>query len=164
MTKKRAIYPGSFDPITNGHVDIIERSLSVFDEVIIVVASSARKSPLISADDRVDLVKSVFKKQRKVIVDRWDGLIMDYARERKASAVIRGLRAASDFEYEFMMAAMNRNLNPDVETLFMMTGQNLFFISSTMIKELFRFGGDVSPYLPPQVTRYLSQQRKAGHL
>lgn len=161
---RRAIYPGSFDPITNGHVDIIERSLTVFDEITIVVASSSRKSPLLAVDERVDLVRDVFKGKRKIKVDRWDGLIMDYAREHKAHAVIRGLRAASDFEYEFMMAAMNKNLNPDVETFFMMTGQNLFFISSSMIKELFRFGGDIAPYVPAKVSKRLNAVRKAGSL
>lgn len=161
---RRAIYPGSFDPITNGHVDIVERSLSVFHEITIVVASSSRKSALIHPDERVELVREVFKKKRKVKVDRWDGLIMDYAREHKAHAVIRGLRAASDFEYEFMMAAMNKNLNRDVETFFMMTGQNLFFISSSMIKELFRFGGDVSPYVPNSVWKFLKEKRKMGEL
>jgi pantetheine-phosphate adenylyltransferase len=161
---RRAIYPGSFDPLTNGHIDIVERSLSVFHELTIVVASSPRKNSLLETEERVDLIKSVFKKKRKVKVDRWDGLIMDYARDHRAHAVIRGLRAASDFEYEFMMASMNRNLNPDVETFFMMTGQNLYFVSSTMIKELFGFGGDISPYVPAQVSRYLNQKRKEGEL
>ncbi len=161
---RRAIYPGSFDPITNGHIDIVERSLSVFDEITIVVAASERKSPLLALDERVGLVRDVFKGKRKIKVDRWDGLIMDYARNTKSHAVIRGLRAASDFEYEFMMAAMNKNLNPDVETVFMMTGQNLFFISSTMIKELFRFGGDISPYVPAKAWKYLKEKRKAGEL
>lgn len=161
---KRAIYPGSFDPLTIGHVDIIDRSLTVFDEITVVVAASSRKAALLSPDERVDLVRKVFKGKRRVKVDRWDGLIMDYAREASAHAVIRGLRAASDFEYEFMMAAMNKRLNADVETFFMMTGQNLFFISSSMIKELFRFGGDVSPYVPGPVSKYLIQKRKAGEL
>lgn len=161
---RRAIYPGSFDPLTNGHIDIIERSLTVFDEITIVVASSPRKSPLLHPDERVELVRRFFRGKRKVKVDRWDGLIMDYARDTGAAAVIRGLRAASDFEYEFMMAAMNKNLNPEVETFFMMTGQNLFFVSSTMIKELFRFGGDVSPYVPALIWKHLKEKRKAGDL
>jgi pantetheine-phosphate adenylyltransferase len=154
---KRAIYPGSFDPITNGHVDIVRRSLTVFDEVILVVAESARKNPFLKPDQRVRLMVEIFADEpKRVRVDQWDGLIMDYAREKKAQAVIRGLRAASDFEYEFMMAAMNKNLNPQVETFFMMTGQNLFFISSSMIRELHRFGGDVSPYVPAPVARFLA--------
>ena len=161
---KRAIYPGSFDPITNGHLDIIERSLSICDELVIVVASSSRKSPLLDIDERVELAKAVTKKFRRVKVDRWDALIMDYAKKHKAQAVVRGLRAASDFEYEFMMAAMNKNINADVETVFMMTGQNLYFISSTMIKELFRFDGDISPYVPKNVYQYLEKKRKSGEI
>lgn len=161
---RKAIYPGSFDPITTGHIDIIERSLTVFDQITVVVASSSRKNPLLHPDERVELVRDLFKHEPRVTVDRWDGLIMDYARAHHAHAVIRGLRAASDFEYEFMMAAMNKNLNPDVETFFMMTGQNLFFISSSMIKELFRFGGDVSPYVPENVWKFLKEKRKAGDL
>ncbi len=157
---RRAIYPGHFDPLTNGHLDIIERSLSVFHEITVVVAASSRKNPLLGVDERVALIRDVFKGHQRVKVDRWDGLIMNYARKHHAHAVIRGLRAASDFEYEFMMAAMNKNLNPGVETFFMMTGQNLFFISSTMIKELFLFGGDVSQYVPRQVLRCLDRKRK----
>ncbi len=161
---RRAIYPGSFDPITNGHVDIVKRSLTVFSEITIVVSSSSRKNSLLSVDERVSLAKQVFKNMRGVKVDSWDGLIMDYARKKKAHAVIRGLRAASDFEYEFMMAAMNKNLNPNVETFFMMTGQNLFFISSSMIKELFKFGGKINPYVPPLVWKRLERKRKSGEI
>lgn len=161
---KRAIYPGSFDPMTIGHVDIIERSLTVFDEITILVAASSRKSAFLSPDERVELVRDVFKGKRKIKVDRWDGLVMDYAREKNAHAVIRGLRAASDFEYEFMMAAMNKKLNPEVETFFMMTGQNLFFISSSMIKELFKFGGDISQYVPVKVAKYMNAKRKSGEI
>jgi len=161
---RTAIYPGSFDPITNGHLDIVERSLAIFDEVTIVIAASSRKQPLLGPDERVEMVRQVYKGKRRLKVDRWDGLIMDYARKKGAAAVIRGLRAASDFEYEFMMAAMNKQLNPEVETVFLMTGQNLFFISSSMIKELFRFGGDISPYVPRLVWKELARRRKAGEL
>jgi pantetheine-phosphate adenylyltransferase len=161
---RTAIYPGSFDPMTTGHLDIVDRSLAVFSEITIVVAASSRKQTLLAPDERVELIRRVFKGKRRVKVDRWDGLIMDYARRHDHAAVIRGLRAASDFEYEFMMAAMNKRLNPDVETLFMMTGQNLFFISSTMIKELFRFGGDISPYVPRIIWKELQRKRKAGEL
>jgi pantetheine-phosphate adenylyltransferase len=152
---KRAIYPGSFDPITNGHLDILDRSLAVFDEVIVVVAGAGQKNPLFTPEERVELIREVVRDRPQVRVDRWGGLIMDYARQHQVNAVIRGLRAASDFEYEFMMASMNKAIHPEVETLFMMTGQNLFFISSSMIKELFHYGGDVSPYVPRQVVRGL---------
>ncbi len=156
---KKAVYPGSFDPITNGHLDILDRGLNLFPEVTILVAGTGHKNPLFSPDERVDLIREATATRKGVTVERWSGLIMDYAREKKIAAVIRGLRAASDFEYEFMMASMNKQLNPDVETLFMMTAQNLFFVSSTMIKELFYYGGDISPYVPANVVRRL-QLRK----
>ncbi len=154
----KAIYPGSFDPITNGHLDILDRSLSLFSEITIVVAGTGSKNPLFTPEERVELIHEVVGNRKKVRVDRWTGLIMDYARAHGVSAVIRGLRAASDFEYEFMMASMNKQLNPDVETVFMMTGQNLYFVSSTMIKELFHYGGDVSPYVPEPVVAKLKQK------
>jgi pantetheine-phosphate adenylyltransferase len=161
LVQKRAIYPGSFDPFTNGHLDIVERSLSVFDEITVVVAESPRKSGLLSVDERVELIGKVFKSTKRVRVDRWSGLVMDYARKHRAHALIRGLRAASDFEYEFMMAAMNKRLNPGVETFFMMTGQDLFFVSSSMIKELYRFGGEIKSYVPAEVAKYLATNAKA---
>lgn len=160
MSIKRAIYPGSFDPITNGHLDILDRTLHLFSEVVIVVAGTGHKDPLFTLDERIELIREVVKSRKNVKVDLWPGLIMDYARDNGISAVIRGLRAASDFEYEFMMAAMNKQLNPDVETLFMMTGQNLYFVSSSMIKELFRYGGDISPYVPELVMKRLKEKLK----
>jgi pantetheine-phosphate adenylyltransferase len=155
---RRAIYPGSFDPITNGHLDILERTLTLFPEVVIVVAGTGHKNPLLTPDERVELIREVTRGIKGVTVDRWSGLIMDYARKNKIHAVIRGLRAASDFEYEFMMASMNKQLNPDVETLFMMTAQNLYFVSSTMIKELYLYGGDISHYVPKPVIRRLGEK------
>jgi pantetheine-phosphate adenylyltransferase len=155
---RRAVYPGSFDPITNGHLDILDRSLTLFSEVIILVAGSGRKNPLFSPQERVDIIREVTANRKGVRVDSWPGLIMDYARANQISAVIRGLRAASDFEYEFMMASMNKQLNPEVETLFMMTAQNLYFVSSSMIKELFHYGGDVSPYVPDVVNMRLKEK------
>ena len=155
---RRAIYPGSFDPFTNGHMDILDRSLELFDEVVIVVAGTGSKNPLFTPEERVEIIQEAAADRKRVRVDRWPGLIMDYTRQHKISAVIRGLRAASDFEYEFMMAAMNKQLNAQVETVFMMTAQNLFFVSSTMVKELFHYGGDVSPYVHPIVAARLKQK------
>lgn len=156
----KAIYPGSFDPITNGHLDILDRALQLFDEVVIVVAGTGHKKPLFTPEERVELIREVVKDRPGVSVDLWSGLIMEYARDHDVSAVIRGLRAASDFEYEFMMASMNKQINSRVETVFMMTGQNLYFVSSTMIKELFRYGGDISHYVPRQVIQRLEKKRR----
>lgn len=155
---RKAIYPGSFDPVTNGHLDILDRALTIFSEVTIVVAGTGKKSPLFTPEERVDLIREVTRDRKGVKVDRWPGLIMDYARDHDIHAVVRGLRAASDFEYEFMMASMNKNINPNVETMFMMTAQNLYFVSSTMIKELFHYGGDVSAYVPAAVRERLKQK------
>lgn len=164
--KRRAIYPGSFDPITNGHIDIIHRSLKVFDEVVIVVAMNLRKSSQkgwwFTPEERMALIKDVFKGEKRVKVDFCDGLIMDYARKNKVSAVLRGLRAASDFESEFMMAAINRELNENVETVFMMTGKNLFFVSSTVLKEVAAFGGSIRPYVPAAVWAAVKKKLKGG--
>ncbi len=166
--KRRAIYPGSFDPITNGHIDIIQRSLKVFDEVVVVVAmnlrKSSQKSSWFSLEERCALIREVFKDERRVKVDFCDGLIMDYARKHKVHAVLRGLRAASDFESEFMMAAINRELNEGVETVFMMTGKNLFFVSSTVLKEVAAFGGSIKPYVPAAVWRSVKEKLKREDL
>jgi len=156
--KSRAIYPGSFDPITNGHLDILDRSLEIFSEITIVVAGTGQKNPLFTPDERVEIIKKVVADRPGVRVDRWSGLIMDYAKEHGFRAVIRGLRAASDFEYEFMMASMNKKILPNVETLFMMTGSDLYFVSSTMVKELARYGGDISSYVPPTVIKALESK------
>ncbi len=160
MKKRIAIYPGSFDPITNGHLDILDRSLKLFSEIVVVVAGSGRKSPLFTPEERVELIRDVVADRPQIRVDQWSGLIMQYAKEHHVHAVVRGLRAASDFEYEFMMSTMNKELNPDVETVFMMTAQNLYFVSSSMIKELFLYGGDISPFVPPQVVERLEAKRK----
>jgi pantetheine-phosphate adenylyltransferase len=160
---KKAIYPGSFDPITNGHLDILDRALAIFSEITIVVAGTGQKNPLFTPDERVELIRSVVKARGypagTVKVDRWPGLIMEYATEHKIAAVIRGLRAASDFEYEFMMASMNKRINSEVETLFMMTAQNLYFVSSSMIKELARYGGEIVGYVPKEVVAAVEKKR-----
>lgn len=157
---KQALYPGSFDPFTNGHLDILDRCLKVFDQITILVAGSSRKKTLLTSQQRVDLIKESVKDRPNVLVKSHDGLIMDYARNNNIMAVIRGLRSPSDFEYEYMMASMNKNIYPEVETVFMMTSQGLYFVSSTMIKELFIYGGDISPYVPKPVVDLLNKMPK----
>ncbi len=156
----KALYPGSFDPMTSGHLDILDRSLEIFSEVRVLVAGSPQKKTLLTIEERTQLIAEVIKDRSNASVCAWDGLLMDYARKNQYQVLIRGLRAPSDFEFEFMMAGMNKKLNPDVETVFMMTSENLFFVSSTMIKELFNFGGDISPYVPGPVFRYLNQKKE----
>ena len=157
-----ALYPGTFDPFTNGHLDIVDRALEVFDGLVILVAGSDRKSPLFTVEERVSAIREVVKGRDGVTVDSWGGLVVDYARKAGAASLVRGLRAASDFEYEFMMASMNREISSEVDTVFLMTGENLYFVSSTMVKELIRFGGDASPYVPQSVKKLLDTKRKKG--
>lgn len=161
---KKAIYPGSFDPITNGHLDILDRALNLFPQITIVVAGTGQKNPLFTPEERVALIEKVVQKRGypagAVKVDRWSGLIMEYAREHGFHAVIRGLRAASDFEYEFMMASMNKQIHSGVETLFMMTAQNLYFVSSSMVKELARYGGEISQYVPQEIVDAVREKAK----
>ena len=152
---RRAVYPGTFDPLTHGHMDILSRSLKLFDEVTVLVASNPGKKPLFAPADRVKIISEIYKDEPKIKVDLWDGLIMEYAKTKKISTVIRGLRAASDFEYEFMMASMNKQLEATIETVFMMTSPSLYFVSSSMIKELVQYGGDVSEYVPLAVLKKL---------
>ena len=149
-----AIYPGSFDPLTNGHVDIIERGLKIFDKVIIAVLYNPSKNALFSVEERLDMIRNSFvnhSNKDSIIVDSFDGLLVDYARMKDAVAIIRGMRAISDFENEFQMALMNRRLNRDVQTIFLMTGLRWIFISSSIIKEVARFGGDISGMAPHPV-------------
>lgn len=145
------IYPGTFDPVTMGHMDIIQRTTGLFDKVIISIAEDNYKKVLFSAEERLDMLKTVTKDLPKVEVDYFSGLLMDYCREKEATAVIRGLRAISDFEYEMQMAAMNKNLNPDVETVFLMTAQKYSFISSSIIKDVAKLNGNISGMVPPLI-------------
>jgi pantetheine-phosphate adenylyltransferase len=156
--KKIAVYPGSFDPITFGHLDIINRALKIFDEVVIAVARNERKSPLFSVEERVDLIKSVMKQNERVEVDTFDGLLVDYARSRKAQAIIRGLRAISDFEYELQMAQINRGISKDVETVFLMTSVFYSFLSSSIVKEVHSLKGPIDGLVPPLVKKALDEK------
>jgi pantetheine-phosphate adenylyltransferase len=155
-----AIYPGSFDPITNGHVDILRRSLALFDRVIVALAENVRKQPLFSAPERAQMIRESIDNDPRVEVDAFGGLLVDYARRRGARVVIRGLRAIADFEYEFQFAHMNRHLAPDVETVFLMTSEVSFYVSSSLVKEVAAMGGDITRIAPPAVVEALKQKLK----
>ncbi|RJP79952.1 MAG: pantetheine-phosphate adenylyltransferase [Desulfobacteraceae bacterium] len=158
MKKKIAIYPGSFDPPTNGHLDIIERGLELFDKVIVSIMCNPAKQSLFTLEERMELLKEITKPFSNIEIDSSDGLLVDYAVKRNATVILRGMRAVSDFEYEFQMALMNRRLNRDIQTIFLMTGLRWIFISSSIIKEAARFGGDVSDMVPPAVCQKLKEK------
>ena len=156
-----AIYPGSFDPLTNGHVDIIMRGARLFDQIVVGVLSNPEKSPLFSVEERQSIIRDVFAEVANVEVDVFDGLLVDYARQRRASVIVRGLRAISDFEYEMQMALMNRRLHPDLETVFMMPAEAYTYVSSRLVKEVFFLGGDVSGLVPAVVESKLRHKSAA---
>ena len=159
---RTAIYPGSFDPLTNGHLDVIERAVKLFDHVIVAVAKNESKQPLFALEERVELVRRCIKHISNAEVDSFDGLLVEYANQRNAQAIVRGLRAISDFEFEFQLALMNRKLNEKVETIFMMPKDTYTFLSSRIIKEIARLGGDITAFVPPQVRTVLLQKLKAA--
>ncbi len=150
-----AVYPGSFDPLTNGHVDIILRGARLFDRIIVAILVNAEKLPLFSIGERIEIARAVFKDHTNVEVDTFDGLLVDYIERRRAQVIVRGLRAVSDFEFEFQMALMNRRLNPQFETVFMMPAEQYTYISSRLIKEVFMLGGEVGGLVPPGVEERL---------
>src|SRR5262245_53873274 len=156
-----ALYPGSFDPLTNGHVDIIERGARIFDLIVVAILVNAEKAPLFTMQERVEIVREVFKDRPNVEVDTFNGLLVDYAERRQAQVIVRGLRAISDFETEFQMALMNRRLNPRLETVFMMPAEQYSYISSRLIKEVFSLGGRVSGLVPDMVERRLREKQAA---
>jgi pantetheine-phosphate adenylyltransferase len=158
--EKVAIYPGSFDPITYGHVDVIERALEIFDKVIVAIAHNAEKRNLFTVEERLEMVKTIFKDTPNVIVDSFKGLLVDYVAKTNAKVILRGLRATSDFEYEFHMASMNRSLNTHLDTLFMMTSKDYFFVSSRTIKEVASLGGAVEGLVPDTVVTRLKEKFK----
>ena len=160
LTMKLAVYPGSFDPLTNGHVDIIERGTHLFDKIIVAILVNVEKSPLFSMEERIDIVREVFKGRPNVEVDTFDGLLVDYVARRKADVIVRGLRALSDFETEFQMALMNRRLSPHIETVFMMPAEQYTYISSRLIKEVFSLGGQVRGLVPEIVESRLSEKQR----
>jgi pantetheine-phosphate adenylyltransferase len=150
-----AIYPGTFDPATLGHIDLISRAAKLFDEVIVAVAENQDKAPLFSLEERVSMLKDSINELGNVRVIGFNNLLMDCAREQKANTILRGLRAVSDFEYEFQLASMNRHLDPSIETTFLTPSENYAFVSSTLIKEVASLGGDVSEFVSPQVMEAL---------
>ncbi len=153
-----AIYPGTFDPFTRGHEDLVRRAALLFERVVVAVADSKGKGPIFSLDERVDIARDVLKDFANVEVVGFGGLLMDFVRARQARVIMRGLRAVSDFEYEFQMAGMNRKLFPDVETVFLTPAEEYMFISATMVREIARFGGDVSKFVQPAVLARLQQK------
>ena len=153
-----AVCPGSFDPVTNGHCDVVQRGLRLFDKVIVAVARNGSKCPLFTIEERLEMLRESFKETPGVEVDSFDGLLVDYVATRQADAILRGLRAVSDFEYEFQMALMNRKLNRNIQTVFLMTGLRWIFISSSIIKEAARFGGDIRGMVPDIVCEKLKEK------
>jgi pantetheine-phosphate adenylyltransferase len=158
MKHSVAVYPGSFDPVTYGHLDILNRSLKLFDRIIIAVALNIEKTGLFTFEERAELIRASVKDNDSIIVDSFHGLLVDYVKKVNARFVIRGLRAMSDFEYEFQMASMNRNLDRDMDTIFMMTSKDYFFVSSRTIKEVASFGGNVTEFVPEAVEKALEEK------
>ena len=157
---KIAIYPGTFDPVTRGHIDICERALKMFDQVVIGVADSLAKAPFFDIDERTDMLKTVFRESPRILIKPFSGLLIDFARECKAEIIIRGLRAISDFEYEVQLAGMNRSLAPEIETVFLTAAQRYAFVSSSLVREIARLEGDVSEFLHPEVLHNLTVKLK----
>lgn len=156
--KRIAIYPGTFDPITNGHIDLIKRALRIFDEVIIAVAPSQKKQPFFSVNERVKFIKDAIKGYKRAKVEVFNGLLVDYVKKKKGVAILRGLRAVSDFEYELQMAHMNRRLDTDIETVFMMPSEEFSFVTSSIIKEVASFGGSVKGLVTEEVENALKEK------
>ena len=157
-TKHRAIYAGTFDPFTNGHDNILCRALEIFEEVIILVAISPTKKPLFSMQERLQMIREVYKNEKRIIVDSWEGLIVDYAKKHDIGTIVRGLRPTGDFEIEFQMASMNQKLYPEIETVFLMTGTEFYYVSSSLVKEIHKHGRDISEFVPKEVMTHLPKK------
>ena len=155
---RTAVYPGTFDPVTNGHLDLVTRASQIFDKIIIAVSNNPHKNPLFSMEERKDLIEQIVKGRKNIEVDLFDGLLVEYAKSKGACAIIRGLRAVSDFEYEFQMALMNRKLMPDLETVYLMPSEEYTYINSTIAKEIAKFGGEVSCFVPEVVKKALQKK------
>ena len=159
LRERVAVYPGSFDPLTNGHVDIILRGARLFDRIIVAILRNAEKNPLFSPEERISMALDVFREHPNVEVESFEGLLVDYAELKQASVIVRGLRAVSDFEFELQMALMNRRLGPDIETVFMMPAEQYTYVSSRLIKEVFALGGPVAGLVPEMVEERLREKR-----
>ena len=159
---QKAIYPGTFDPFTEGHLDILTRASKLFDEITILIAVSPNKKPILTLEERLEIFHKIFKpsslKKHKIKVEHWDGLVVDYAKENNISHIVRGLRPTGDFELEFQMGSMNKKLYPKVETIFFMTDSHHYYVSSSLVKEIFNHGGDISPFVPKEVLKYLNKK------
>ena len=158
LNRGKAIYPGTFDPITRGHEDLVRRAASLFDHVILAIAESPAKRPLFTLEERVSMAQEILGDLPNIEVCGFNNLLMNFVHEKRAKVIVRGLRAASDFEYEFQMAGMNRNLYPQVETVFLTPGEQYMFVSATMVREIARLGGDVSKFVQPCVTKRLAER------
>jgi pantetheine-phosphate adenylyltransferase len=156
-----AMFPASFDPVTNGHLDMVHRAHAIFPQLVVAIATNVAKKGTFSVEERVDMLQVALADLPDVRITHFDGLLVDFAREIGATVVIRGLRAMADFEYEFEMALMNKRLNPDIETLFMMTNQEFFYVSSSRLKELVQFGANVDAWVPPIVAKYLREKLRS---
>lgn len=163
MKKKVAVYPGTFDPVTFGHIDVLRRAAGIFDHVIISVSESSTKRTLFSTEERIRLIERSVKNMKNIEVEKFDGLLVKYAERKKADAVIRGLRAISDFEYELQMALTNRKISPKVETIFFMPSEKFSFISSTLVKEIAAHGGNLSSFVPPHVATALAKKNARNY-
>jgi pantetheine-phosphate adenylyltransferase len=158
MKEKSAIYPGTFDPLTNGHLSIINRALKIFDKLVVAILTNPQKTTLFTLDERIYMIKEVLKGKPNIEVESFDGLLIDYVVQKKTNVIIKGLRALSDFEYEFQMAIMNRKLNREIQSVFLMTDYRWFYISSTIIKEVARFGGEINGLVPPLVCKRVKEK------
>jgi pantetheine-phosphate adenylyltransferase len=156
--KRVAVYPGTFDPITNGHIDLIKRALEFVDELIIAILVNSEKKPLFSVKERIGLMKEVLPQSKRIRIDQFDGLLVDYASKVGAQIILRGLRAVSDFDYEFQMALMNRRLEPQIETVFLVPAEQYTYVSSKLVKEITSLGGTVTGLVPPQVEKRMKEK------